>query len=35
MNFIKKILGAKKDSSHKDQSCCQVKIVEVKETKNN
>jgi hypothetical protein len=33
MNFLKKIFGAKADSSKKDQSCCQVKIVEVKETK--
>lgn len=34
MNLLKRLLGVKKDdSSKKGQSCCQVKIEEVKETK--
>lgn len=33
MSLLKKLLGVKENSSKKDQSCCQVKIEEVKETK--
>jgi hypothetical protein len=35
VNLLKKLLGFKDDSATKDQSCCQVKIVEMKEDKAN
>ncbi|MFN7249300.1 MAG: hypothetical protein ACK4M9_00665 [Anaerobacillus sp.] len=31
MNLLKKLLGFKEVSATKDQSCCQVKIVEMEE----
>ncbi len=31
MGLFKKLLGVKEESAKKEQSCCQVKIVEVKD----